>query len=73
MHKTFFKIYLNEFGFTYYPESKTIANKNENIELHIGSKIKIVLSDVDLAEREIKFELLEPLDLTNQIKRIRKK
>jgi len=60
-------------NFTYYPESKSIANKKENVELHIGSKVKVRLSDVDLSEREIIFDIIEPLDLSQSITRIRKK
>jgi len=63
----------HDYGFVYYPESKFIINKEEKLELHIGSKIKVKLCEVDLTEREIKFDIIEPLNITKNLTRERKK
>lgn len=63
---------LFDLGFIYYPESKMIVNKEKSITLHIGSKLKVKLMDVDLANRLIIFDIIEP-NLTKDMIRTRKK
>lgn len=45
--------------FTYMPDSKSIKSKRLNMELRIGSNVKVRLADVDLGKRQIKFEIIE--------------
>lgn len=58
-------------GFVYYPESKMMVRKKDNTVLHIGSKLKVKVSRVDLATKLIEFDIIEP-NLTEPKSRIRK-
>lgn len=59
-------------GYTYYPESKMLVNKNENVDIHIGSKVKVVLNYIDLGERQIYFGIKE-INLQEALIRTREK
>lgn len=60
-------------GFVYYPESKMLVNKDLNISFHIGSKVKLKLSRIDLGLRQAYFEVMEPnLIEEDTMKRVRK-
>lgn len=65
-------INFHDLGFIYYPESRMIVNKEKNIVLHIGSKLKVKVVDVDLSRQLIEFDIIEP-NLYRSNTRTRKK